>query len=232
MKKTQPKPAKSLSHDVRRLGIRIREHRKARGMTMVEVAQAIGVSQPAISQWESGIAPPGRESLVELAKLWHVPVGTLMGDPDLKAGKKGGVTPVGIMPTDVPVHGTAVGGASGDFRFNGDIVDYVRRPPGIMHMRNIYALWVVGDSMAPWNKDGDLIYVSPARPAAPGDYVVVQMNDQADGEPGVAMVKQLVARTPTQLKLGQYNPEKEFTVALAKVKAVHRVLTLRELLGT
>ena len=63
MKKTKPKPEKSVSHDVRRLGIRIREHRKARGMTMVEVAQAIGVSQPAISQWESGIAPPGRASL-------------------------------------------------------------------------------------------------------------------------------------------------------------------------
>ena len=232
MKKTKPKPEKAVSHDVRRLGIRIREHRKARGMTMVEVAQAIGVSQPAISQWESGIAPPGRESLVELAKLWHVPIGTLMGDPDLKPAKKGGSTPAGIMPTDVPVQGTAVGGAGGDFRFNGDVVDYVRRPPGIMHMRNIYALWVVGDSMSPWNKDGDLIYVSPARPAAPGDYVVVQMNDQGDGEPGVAMVKQLVARTPTQLKLGQYNPEKEFAVALSKVKAVHRVLTLRELLGT
>ena len=108
----------------------------------------------------------------------------------------------------------------------------MRRPPGIAHMRNIYALWVSGDSMSPWNKDGDLIYVSPARPTAPGDYVVVQMNDQGDGEPGLAMVKQLVARTPTQLKLGQYNPEKEFAVALSKVKAVHRVLTLRELLGT
>jgi hypothetical protein len=48
----------------------------------------------------------------------------------------------------------------------------------------------------------------------------------------VARVKQLVARTPTQLKLGQFNPEKEFAVALAKVKAVHRVLTLGELLGT
>ena len=232
MKKTSPPPSKQVSHDVRRLGIRIREHRKARGMTMVEVAQAIGVSQPAISQWESGIAPPGRESLVELSKLWHVPVGALMGDPDFKAGKKGATTPVGVMPSDVPVHGIVVGGASGDFRLNGDIVDYVRRPPGIAHMRNVYALWVSGDSMSPWNKDGDLIYVSPARPTAPGDYVVVQMNDQGDGEPGLAMVKQLVGRTPTQLKLGQYNPEKEFAVALSKVKAVHRVLTLRELLGT
>jgi phage repressor protein C with HTH and peptisase S24 domain/DNA-binding XRE family transcriptional regulator len=235
MQKRTPPPAKAVSQDNRRLGIRIRELRKAKGMTMVEVAAAIGVSQPAISQWESGIAPPGRESLVELSKLWHVPVGVLMGDQEAKpAGRKGAVPalPAGIMPSDVPVQGTAVGGAAGDFRFNGEVVDYVRRPPGITHMRNVYALWVTGDSMAPWNKDGDLIYVSPARPCAPGDYVVVQMNDQGDGEPGLAMVKQLVARTPTQLKLGQFNPEKEFAVALSKVKAVHRVLTLRELLGT
>jgi phage repressor protein C with HTH and peptisase S24 domain len=235
MQKRNPPPAKTVNQENRRLGIRIRELRKAKGMTMVEVAAAIGVSQPAISQWESGIAPPGRESLVELGKLWHVPVGVLMGDQEVKAsGKKGAAPamPAGIMPSDVPVHGTAVGGSGGDFRFNGQVVDYVRRPPGITHMRNVYALWVVGDSMSPWNKDGDLVYVSPARPAAPGDYVVVQMNDLADGEPGLAMVKQLVGRTPTQLKLGQFNPEKEFTVALAKVKAVHRVLTLRELLGT
>ena len=42
MKKTQPKAPKAVSHDVRRLGIRIREHRKARGMTMVEVRQILG----------------------------------------------------------------------------------------------------------------------------------------------------------------------------------------------
>jgi phage repressor protein C with HTH and peptisase S24 domain len=232
MQKRNPPPAKQADAEVKRLGARIREHRKARGMTMVEVAAAIGVSQPAISQWESGTAPPGRESLVELAKLWHMPVGTLLGDPDTKENRKKGSTPPGIMPTDVPVYGMVVGGASGDFRLNGQIVDYVRRPPGINFMRNTYALWVVGDSMAPWNKDGDLIYVSPARPAVAGDYVVVQMNDQADGEPGIAMVKQLVGRTPTLLKLAQFNPAREFTVQLSKVKAVHRVLTLRELLGT
>jgi DNA-binding XRE family transcriptional regulator len=236
MQKRNPPSPKSVSQDNRRLGIRIRELRKAKGMTMVEVAAAIGVSQPAISQWESGIAPPGRESLVELSKLWHIPVGTLMGDPEVKgSGRKGSgpsALPAGIMPSDVPVQGVAVGGAAGDFRFNGEVVDYVRRPPGIQHMRNVYALWISGDSMSPWNNDGDLVYVSPARPATPGDYVVVQMNDTADGEPGLAMVKRLVGRTPTQLKLGQYNPEKEFTVALSKVKAVHRVLTLRELLGT
>ena len=70
-----------------------------------------------------------------------------------------------------------------------------------------------------------------ARPPIAGDYVVIQLNDDPDGSPGTSMVKQLVAKTPTQLKLLQHNPAKEFAVSLTKVKAVHKVLSLRELLG-
>ena len=86
--------------------------------------------------------------------------------------------------------------------------------------------------MSPWNKNGDLIYVTPARPPATGDYVVIQLHDLADGEPGAAMVKLMLGKTPTQLKLAQHNPAREFTLPLAKVKAIHKVLSSRELLGT
>lgn len=214
------------------MGRRIRELRKSRNMTMVELAELLEVSQPAISQWESGITSPHRETLLELAKIFKTPVGVLLGEsPSVHRPGKPGAAHVNAMPADVPVHGVAVGGASGDFRFNGQVVDYVRRPPGVSQARNVYALWVVGNSMAPWNKDGDLIYVTSARPPAAGDYVVIQLNDEADGAPGMAMVKQLVGKTPTQLKLLQHNPAKEFSVALSKIKAVHKVLSLRELLG-
>lgn len=219
----------------RRLGARIREARKAREMTMVELADVIGVTQPAISQWESGQDPPGRESLQKLSKALGVAMSALLGEaPGLTANisRKGRAAQVNAMAIDVPVQGVAVGGAQGDFRFNGQVVDYVRRPPGIANLRNVYALWIHGDSMSPWNKDGDLIYVSPARPPGPGDHIVVQMQDTADGEPGIAMVKLLVGKTPTQLKLSQYNPHREFSLPLAKVKSIHKVLSLRELLGT
>jgi phage repressor protein C with HTH and peptisase S24 domain len=85
--------------------------------------------------------------------------------------------------------------------------------------------------MSPWNKNGDLIYVTPARPAQPGDHVVIELAGAAENEPGMAMVKLLTGRTATQLKLKQYNPEREFSLALSKVKAVHKVLSLRDLLG-
>ena len=223
---------KQASSQAVEIGRRIRELRKSRNMTMVELAEMLEVSQPAISQWESGITSPHRETLMQLSKIFKTPVGVLLGESPMahRQGKPGAAF-VNGMPVDVPVHGVAVGGASGDFRFNGQVVDYVRRPPGVTHARNVYALWVVGDSMAPWNKDGDLIYVTSARPPASGDYVVVQMNDEPDGTPGVSMVKQLVGKTPTLLKLLQHNPAKEFSLSLGKVKAIHKVLSLRELLG-
>lgn len=222
-------PKRTPATEEKKLGQRIREARRARALTMVELAEALDVSQPAISQWESGLAPPGRDSLTRLAKFLKLPLSRLLGEGEATLGKV--AAQVAAMPADVPVQGVAVGGANGDFRFNGQIVDYVRRPPGVANARNVYALWIMGESMSPWNKNGDLIYVTPSRPPAIGDHVVIQLADGADGDPGVAMVKLLVAKTPTQLKLAQYNPQKEFALALAKVKSIHKVLSLNDLLG-
>lgn len=218
----------------KRRGQRIRDRRKALGMDINDLAKKLGVSQPAVSQWEIGITAPGRQKLTRLADVLNVPVASLIADDDDPVPNVGQpiATQFGALPIDIPVHGVAVGGSDGDFRFNGQVVDYVRRPPGVANLRSVYALWVLGDSMSPWNKNGDLIYVTPARPPATGDYVVIQLNDVADGEPGAAMVKLMVGKTPTQLKLAQHNPAKEFSVALSKVKAIHKVLSLRELLGT
>jgi len=228
MAKKEPSPA-----DKRR-GQRLRDRRKALGLDVSELAAAIGVSQPAVSQWEIGITAPSRKKVGKLAQILKVPVSWLVTDEDAQqaAREPAGPTVIAALPIDVPVLGVAVGGNDGDFRLNGQVVDYVRRPPGIASLKNVYGLWLVGESMSPWNKDGDLIYVSPARPPVIGDHVVVQLQDTADGEPGLAMVKLLIGKTPTQLKLGQYNPTREFNLALTKVKSVHKVLSLRELLGT
>jgi phage repressor protein C with HTH and peptisase S24 domain len=211
------------------LGLRLRELRLARGMTMAGLAERIGVSQPAISQWESGRDRPGRDTLQKLAAELGVSSETL--EQPAAGGTAASPLPLVQFPADVPVLGTAVGGDSGDFSFNGMVVDYVRRPHGVAQMRNIYALWVTGDSMAPWNRRGDLIYVTPTRPPVPGDHVVVELAGAHAHEAGTAMVKLLAGQTPTQFKLRQYNPERDFTVSRTRVKAIHKVLSLRELMG-
>ena len=219
----------------KRRGQRIRERRKALGLDISELAEKLGVSQPAVSQWEIGQTAPSRQKIAKLADILRVSITSLISDDEQllqNVNNQAQSTQLASLPADVPVFGVAVGGSEGDFRFNGQVVDYVRRPPGISNLRNVYALWILGDSMSPWNKNGDLIYVSPAKPPAAGDYVVIQLDDADDGDPGTAMVKLLVGKTPTQLKLAQHNPQREFNLPLAKIKSIHKVLSLRELLGT
>jgi transcriptional regulator with XRE-family HTH domain len=50
------------------LGARIRERRRARGMTMVQLAGRAGLSQPFLSQVERGLARPSMGSLHRIAR--------------------------------------------------------------------------------------------------------------------------------------------------------------------
>jgi phage repressor protein C with HTH and peptisase S24 domain len=135
------------------------------------------------------------------------------------------------MPANVPVHGTAVGGDTGDFRLNGTVVDWARRPPGIAHLKDAWCVYVQSDSMSPWREPGELVYLHPSRPPRPGDYVVVELHTE-HGEPGPAFLKKLVARTPTRLRLAQWNPRRDdIEIELARVKSIYRVIDWSELLG-
>lgn len=140
--------------------------------------------------------------------------------------------PFATMPRDVPVHGTVVGGTEGDFEMNGTVVDYVRRPPGIAGAREVFALYVTGDSMEPRYRPGDLVYVNPSRPPRAGDDVVVELLP-AEGRDGAgpAFVKTLRARAPGAWVCEQYNPPRLLEYPVARVRHVLRIMTLTELLG-
>lgn len=134
------------------------------------------------------------------------------------------------MPADVPVLGTAAGSLQGAFQLHaGAPIDHVRRPPGVATAVDIYAIYVVGDSMAPRFEDGELVYVSGRRPARAGDYVVVQIG--GGDEDVEAYCKRLVRRDAERVVLEQYNPAGTFELPAATVTAVHKVLTLNDLFG-
>lgn len=48
-------------------------------MTMKDLAQRIGVSESAISQYENGKRQPGYETLIELSKIFDVSTDFLLG---------------------------------------------------------------------------------------------------------------------------------------------------------
>lgn len=135
------------------------------------------------------------------------------------------------MPKNIPVLGTAAGSHSrGAFQLSSDPVDYVRRPPGLIDARNIYGLYVEGDSMDPQFPAGELIIINPHKPARFGDAVVVQCKG-ADNDETEATLGILRSRNEKHVVIGKHNPKAEISILRSTVVSVHKVLTMSELLG-
>lgn len=136
------------------------------------------------------------------------------------------------MPDDLPVYGTALGGASGgaEFIMNGQVALHVKRPEKLQGREDVFALFVQGDSMEPRFFAGELIICETNRPPSVGDFVVIEMKETEDGI-RVAYLKRLVGRSAGKLKLKQYNPEKVIDIAVGDYHQVIRVLTTHDLVS-
>ena len=57
---------------------RLKDLRKQAGLTQVEVAEKLGISQPAYASWERGVKKPTQENLVKIAKIFNVSLDSLL----------------------------------------------------------------------------------------------------------------------------------------------------------
>jgi phage repressor protein C with HTH and peptisase S24 domain len=228
----------------------IKEWRKYRGLTQEQLADMIDMSNSNLSRIESGAVRYTSDSLEMIAHALAVDVTDLLsrgpsdglnpGDttPSLTLDRKNAQKSTQTGPTipapskmskDVPVYGTAQGGPVGAFQMENGVIDYVRRPPGIADAKDVYALYIVGDSMEPRYQEGELVYVSSKRPVRPGDYVIVEFVNGDDEQ--VAYCKQLMRRSASTLQLAQTNPERILELEMDRVLRIHRILTMNELMG-
>lgn len=60
--------------------MKIREFRSVRGLRQEDLAEATGVTQAAVSEWESGKSRPATDKLVKLAAVLGVTVDALLSD--------------------------------------------------------------------------------------------------------------------------------------------------------
>lgn len=107
---------------------------------------------------------------------------------------------------------------------------HVRRPPVLAGIKKAYAVYVIGESMEPKYRAGDLIFVNPARPPRPGDAVVIQIRDGEHADI-VAYVKVLERFDDRRVVCRQYNPDSTVEYPRHVVVAVHRVLDNNDLFG-
>ncbi len=198
-----------------------------RADTIRAIARATGRSE----EWLlNGVEGPAQAGSADHPGPGHVDAG-----PGSAAPAPLHAPPRETMPRNVPVLGTAAGSIVAEriegFRmFNGDPIDWARRPPALDGVPGAYGIFVVGDSMAPMFAHGDLQFVHPHRPAKQGDVVVVQTRLH-DTDPGQAYIKILARRTSERVILRQFNPQAEIEIPMRYVVSIHKVLSMNELFG-
>lgn len=195
--------------------------------------QIVPFSATANLSSQSGPVDAEEQKLLE--ELTRIPPPSPLpdSDVDLADAKDLPKRPLFGGPRNVPVLGTAVGGSDqdGDFRFNGDTIDYVPRPAAIAMRKDVYAVYLQNTSMHPRYKDGACLYIDPHRKPSVDDEALIELYPEEEGENGRGYIKTIVRRTSTQLIVSQYNPSKEITFDAKRVKTLHRVIPYEELLG-
>lgn len=80
---------------------RLRDLRQEKELSQADLAEIMGVSRQAVSRWETGAAAPSVENLIELSRLYGVPLDELVrggAAPEEEAAPPVPVPPAGAAP--------------------------------------------------------------------------------------------------------------------------------------
>lgn len=188
------------------LADRIKRLRKAKGISQQALADAIGVSRVAVTKWESGNTKDlKRTNLIGLAKVFTVTLEHLLGESSTTTEEKGIKKISQVINIDDYFsrssgddlslsHANTT--QSGRERNRVPLISYVQAgswrevidtfQPGdaekflftdVDVSKTSFALTVVGDSMLPDFKTGDIIIVDPEVVPLPGDFVVARNSE-------------------------------------------------------
>lgn len=173
----------------------LKQRRKELGLTLLQIADAVGVTEATVQRWESGSIKSVRyEKLGKLADVLKVPPAALMGWDDTPSALPSNVVPLRPMGK-IPLVGQIACGTP--ILAEQNITDYVDLPG---HIRADYALTCLGDSMIGAGiRDGDIVYIRQQEEVENGQIAAVSV-DQDEAtlkrfylEQGVV---QLVAENP------------------------------------
>lgn len=108
---------------------------------------------------------------------------------------------------------------------NGQVVDYQPRPERLRGIKDAYAIFASGTSMAPRYLPGEVLFVHPGKPITPLCFVVVQLKPKFDGDVIQGFVKQYIRRDNLNLVLREFSPaERDIVIPADDVLSVHRIV--------
>ena len=199
-----------------------------RQLNMSSVSKKLGKNHAYLHQFLDRGIPGQLPELIreKLATILQVPEAQLKGTGAAVSGAASERTLRGSMPfvgDRIPVLATGEGGED-RFPWTGEIVDYVARPPHLGGATQAYAVYIVGSTMEPRYQFGEIVYVHPGKPIAPGAFVLVQTTPGQQGEMAQAFIKRFTKRTATKLTFEQYNPPKQTEVKVSDIATMHRIV--------
>ncbi|SDC29965.1 Phage repressor protein C, contains Cro/C1-type HTH and peptisase s24 domains [Sphingomonas sp. YR710] len=220
--------------------------RKSAGWSRPQLAERMGTSAQQIEKLEKGMRRLTLDWIERFAAAFEIsPAAIISGEsppPNAKPVLLEGPS-AERMHEDLPIYGTALGApkmidgeAVEQTHLNqGDVVGYAKRPVILNGRADAYALYVVGQSMAPKYDEGEIILAETKRPARIGDNVVVYLRARGDDDDGqrarAALVKRLVRKTAAYIELEQYTPPITFRISIDEITRIDRVMSLSDLLG-
>lgn len=224
------------------LASRILERRQELSLNQGALAAACGVSRAAVSQWEKGATVPTGPHLVPLARVLQTTEQWLVAGA---APKQRRDIVIGIEPAEInqnpdlvapeaifdqsfadrgllPVFAAAEAGKGSILIDRTEPVERIRMPGPLVGVRGAFGMYVVGTSMEPAYRQGEMLLIHPHRPYLAGDDVLVILDD--DNGSQEALVKQFVSGDQRRVRLRQHNPRKEIEIAKSEISGLYLVV--------
>ena len=159
----------------------LKKYRKRAGYSQKEVAEALHVTQGAVSSWEAGRWEPDKNNLAAMADLFGVSVDALIGRQTIEPPpwKQIKIEPE-LVPEEeylIPV----VASLRCGFGRAGEAIYKDKKPVPISYVKrwgkDIVYYEAVGESMSPTITPGDLLITVPGNGWEDGWIVIVDVND-------------------------------------------------------
>lgn len=151
------------------IGKRIKELRKQKGLTQMQLADELNVEFSNVSKWELGKNDPSKELIAKMAKLFNVSIEYLLGISD--------TTTPDTLPTatvKIPLLGNIAAGQPIEAVEN--VEDYVYISEDMARRGTYFALKVKGNSMEPRIYEGDIAIIRHQAMVNNGEIAAVKVN--------------------------------------------------------
>jgi transcriptional regulator with XRE-family HTH domain len=195
--------------------------RREWGLSQPELADRVGCSQQLIAALEAGTTR-STKFLPRIARELRVEPGRL--DPDyatLTLGNVPPVSPAALGERDFPIFSAREHG-EGQMLLSVDPVDFMQRPWPVIRVNDAYGLYVVGESMVPEYRPGDIALVNPHLPAVPDEVYIFRQGRSR------ATIKYLTRALADAWHVRQWNPpessESDLVLSRTDWPICHRVL--------